>query len=328
MYEGFSGQARKAIHLAHQEAERLRHDYLGTEHLLLGVIGEGSDGVGRLLAACGVGPAAAFRQVERELTPGSGDVAWDKLPLTPAAKRVLQHARAEAERLGHSSVGPEHLLLGVLEEPDSSAAQSLAPLGLTADRLRQELARMPAPENRDWMLRAEVGPGLSRNADPAAADLDAVLTVEPVPDEAAPRRPRKRRRRASENLRLTLDDAELDLPVVEKQLRALQMLVTVVAGAVLGTALFDWPGGVVGGFAGCLVASARSGILGMILGFPAGTLAGWLLTPEHHIGCIPGAIAGIALGACLGDWRNSPAPPGTDPGGTQESPPNDKFELQ
>lgn len=325
MYEDFSGQARKAIHLAHREAQRLRHDYLGTEHLLHGVVREGSDGVRRLLASCGVEAAAACREVEGGLTPGSDEVPWDKLPLTPATKRALEHARAEAARLGHTCVGPEHLLVGILHEPDSSAAQALVPLGLSADKLRQELARMPAPENRDWMLRAEVAPGLSRHGDPAAADLEAVLTAEPVPDEAVPRRRRTRRRRVSENLRLTLDDADLDLPVVEKQLRALQMLVAVVAGVVLGIAVFDWPGGVVGGFCGGIVASIRNGILGMAAGFAAGTLGGWLLTPAHHIGCIPGAIAGIALGACLGDWRNLPVPPGTDSGPAVPSTINEDF---
>jgi hypothetical protein len=190
MYEGFSGQARKAVQVAHQEAERLRHDYLGTEHLVLGVLREGSEGVVRLLAAVGTDPEKAYREVEAQLSPGEGGVSWDRLPLTPGAKRALNHAREEAANLHHLCVGPEHLLLGALGEPDSSAAQLLLPLGLGRDGLRNEMAKLPEPENRDWMLRPPPTAGLAALGDPSVRDLQTVVT-----EEVLPRRTGKRFRR-------------------------------------------------------------------------------------------------------------------------------------
>src|SRR6516165_6008786 len=135
MYEGFSGQARKAIQLAQKEAERLRQEYLGTEHLLLGVLREGSPGLVRLLAAFGTDPEKLYRDIEADLPRGSGVVSWVKMPLTPGAKRGMQRSREAAEELHHSCVGPEHLLLGVLHELDSTAAELLLPLGITPEKL-------------------------------------------------------------------------------------------------------------------------------------------------------------------------------------------------
>jgi hypothetical protein len=83
MYEGFSGQARKAVQLARDEAVRLRHDHLGTEHLVLGVLREGSQGVVKLLAAFGTDPEKAYRQVKAQPSQGSGGVSWDRLPRDP-----------------------------------------------------------------------------------------------------------------------------------------------------------------------------------------------------------------------------------------------------
>src|SRR5262249_7972602 len=144
LYAGFTGQARRAVHLAHREAERLHHDYLGTEHLLLGALQEGSGGLVQLLAACGPDPRAG----DREVAPGSGQSRWDQLPLTPSARRTFNCAREEASNLHHRCVGPEHLLLAVLREPDCQAVELLAPLGLTPAGLREAARSLPEPENR------------------------------------------------------------------------------------------------------------------------------------------------------------------------------------
>src|SRR5947209_20584197 len=99
MFEGFSGQARKAIALAHRDARRLNHDYVGTEHVLLGVFRERSEGVAALLRGAGLDVEQAYREVESHLPRGTDAVSGDKLPLTPGAKRALQHARQEALNL-------------------------------------------------------------------------------------------------------------------------------------------------------------------------------------------------------------------------------------
>jgi ATP-dependent Clp protease ATP-binding subunit ClpA len=152
LYEGFSGQARRAVHLAHDEARRFKHDYLGTEHLLLGALKEGSDAVMRLLGTFGTDPAKLYHDVEAEIAHGSAAPAWDQLPLTPAARRTFGYAREEAAALRHPCVGPEHLLLAVLREPDGEAVRLLEPAGVTLMGARAAARQLPEPQNRDWQL--------------------------------------------------------------------------------------------------------------------------------------------------------------------------------
>src|SRR5262245_55702051 len=111
MYERFSGQARRAMQLARREAQRFRPDYLGSEHLLLGVLQETSE-IARLLQPFNLNPETLYRAVEATVTPGSESPDWEQLPLTPRVKRALEYAEEEATGLNHPHVGPEHLLLG------------------------------------------------------------------------------------------------------------------------------------------------------------------------------------------------------------------------
>src|SRR5262245_28474742 len=99
MYERFSGQARRAVYLAYEEAQRLKHEYVGTEHLLVGILSEGSEGVGKLLSACGLDPREIHRKVGYLIPAGLELPDWNKLPLTPSAKRTLDYAREEATGL-------------------------------------------------------------------------------------------------------------------------------------------------------------------------------------------------------------------------------------
>src|SRR5262249_20861939 len=151
------------------------------EHLLLGVFREGSEGVAALLRGAGLDVEQAYREVESHLPRRTDGAFWVKLPLTPGAKRALQYALHEALTLHHRRGGPGHPLAGALQDPDSTAAQILVPLGLAADRLRDELAKLPEPENRDWMLRSQPVPGTPILADPSPRDLQAVVTEEVLP---------------------------------------------------------------------------------------------------------------------------------------------------
>jgi hypothetical protein len=318
MYEGFSGQARKAIQLASEEARRRRHDHVGTEHVLFGVLREGPSGVVALLAAAGVEAEAVYRALEPALAPGQAGVTWERLPLTPAAKRALEAARQEAAALGHPCIGPEDLLLGLLRDPDGSAAQALLALGLTAEGLRANAAKLPAPENRDWMLRPEPTPGAAVRGDPSADDLAGQVSEEVLPPQRASedvqhpspgRRPRK-----SERSDALLTDAALDLPVVANQLRLLQFLVACVVGAVAGAVTLGALWAMLGWVLGCGVAATRSGIVGGIAGAAAGAVIGWTLSYADPVCYLSGGLAGAALGVLLGDWRRLPAPPGSGQG--------------
>jgi hypothetical protein len=320
MYEGFSGQARQAVALACEEARRRGHDYVGTEHVLLGVLREGSASVAALLAAAGVEVEAVYRAVEPLLPPAQGAADWEQLPLTPAAKRALEAARQEAATLQHASIGPEDMLLGLLRDPEGSAAQALLALGLSADALRAQAAKLPASENRDWLLRPEPTPGGPARGDPSADELAARVSQEVLPPVRAGqpgraiRLPPGRLRRQSVRTEALLTDASLDLPVVEKQLRALQLLLATVAGAAVGARLLGLPGCVVGAVVGLGVAATRYNLACALAGMSAGAVYGLHPYPGDLLLGFLWAFAGLALGACLGDWRRLPAPPGSGQG--------------
>ena len=125
-----------------REAQRLNHDYIGTEHLLLGLITGGSGAV-RIFESIGLTPERVRAEVDRRVTPGRGTPAG-QLPFTPAMKRVLEIALAEAA--GQDVIREEHLLLGLIREGTGTAAQALAALGVTRDSVRWALGPPGPPE--------------------------------------------------------------------------------------------------------------------------------------------------------------------------------------
>lgn len=144
MYERFTDRARRVILLASDEARRFRHEYIGTEHLLLGLIGEGSGIGANVLRNLDVDLAAVRRQVERIVQHGPDEDAAvaGRLPHTPRAKKVIDYAIEGARALGHNFVGTEHLLLGLLREGEGVAAQVLMNLGLNFDDARTEVLNL------------------------------------------------------------------------------------------------------------------------------------------------------------------------------------------
>jgi ATP-dependent Clp protease ATP-binding subunit ClpA len=143
MFERFTDKARHVVVLAQEEARLLRHDYIGTEHLLLGLIHEGNGVAARALEALGIDLATVRRHVEELVGQGSAESQRAKhIPFTPQAKKVLQLALREAVQLGHNYIGTEHILLGLIREDDGPAAQVLARLGADLDGVRTEVARL------------------------------------------------------------------------------------------------------------------------------------------------------------------------------------------
>lgn len=143
-YEHFTDRARKVIQLANQEAHHLGHEYVGTEHLLLGLIKEGQGVAATVLKNSNLSLRTLRGEVEKLVQRGGERVVMGRLPQTPRAKKVLEDAIQEADRLNHNYVGTEHLLLGMLHEREGVAAQVLTNIGLTLHRLREETVRLLA----------------------------------------------------------------------------------------------------------------------------------------------------------------------------------------
>ena len=145
MYEKFTDRARKVMQFANQEAQRFNHEYIGTEHILLGFVKEGSGHAVEVLKNFKVDLRKIRLEVEKIIVQSSPDmVTMGKLPPTPRAKRVVLYAIEESVKLNHNYVGTEHLLLGLLREQEGVAAQVLMNLGLKLDEVREEILNVLA----------------------------------------------------------------------------------------------------------------------------------------------------------------------------------------
>ncbi len=133
MFERFTDRARKTMALANQEAQRLNHEYIGTEHILLGLIAEGSGVGANAMRNMNVDLRAVRALVEKLCKLGPEVVSMGKLPQTPRAKKVIEEAIRAARDLNHNYVGTEHVLLGLIREGDGVAAHVLAQLGVTLE---------------------------------------------------------------------------------------------------------------------------------------------------------------------------------------------------
>lgn len=138
--ERFTQRARRVLSLAHQEAERMRQNYIGTEHLLLGLIREDGGVAGRVLRELGLESERVQEIVER-LT-GSGSSSGGKLDLSPGTQQVLEYAVDEARRLGHHYIGTEHLLLGLVRYGEGVANDVLRKMGVTPEQIRRQTRRV------------------------------------------------------------------------------------------------------------------------------------------------------------------------------------------
>jgi len=140
MFERFTEKAIKVIMLAQEEARRLGHNFVGTEQILLGLIGEGTGVAAKVLKSMGVNLKDARIEVEKIIGRGSGFVAVE-IPFTPRAKRVLELSLEEARQLGHNYIGTEHLLLGLIREGEGVAARVLENLGVDLSKVRTQVIR-------------------------------------------------------------------------------------------------------------------------------------------------------------------------------------------
>ncbi len=142
MYERFTDRARKVMQLANQEAQRFNHEYIGTEHILLGLVKEGSGVAANVLKNLDVDLRKIRLEVEKLVQSGPEMVTMGKLPQTPRTKKVIEYSMEEARNLNHNYVGTEHVLLGLLREQDGVAAQVLMNLGLKLEEVREEVLNL------------------------------------------------------------------------------------------------------------------------------------------------------------------------------------------
>jgi len=142
MYERFTDRARKVMQLANQEAQRFNHEYIGTEHILLGLVKEGSGVAANVLKNLDVDLRKIRLEVEKLVQSGPEMVTIGKLPQTPRAKKVIEYSMEEARNLNHNYVGTEHILLGLLREQEGVAAQVLMNLGLKLEDVREEVLNL------------------------------------------------------------------------------------------------------------------------------------------------------------------------------------------
>jgi len=141
MFERFTDRARRVVVLAQEEARMLNHNYIGTEHILLGLIHEGEGVAAKALESLGISLEAVRQQVEEIIGQGQ-QAPSGHIPFTPRAKKVLELTSREASQLGHHYIGTEHILLGLIREGEGVAAQVLVRLGADLNRVRQQVIQL------------------------------------------------------------------------------------------------------------------------------------------------------------------------------------------
>jgi hypothetical protein len=268
MYERFTDRARKVMQLANQEAQRFNHEYVGTEHILLGLVKEGAGVAANVLKNLGIEPHKICLEVERIVQAGPDMVIRGKLPQTPRAKKVIEYSIEAARNLNHNYVGTEHLLLGLLREEGGVAAQVLMNLGLKQETVHRTIllvlgpdAERAAIQQREW-------------------------------DDA---------KRMALNWLWQREDRGPLLRAIENQLWNVRLLLSILVGTMTG-ALLGGPAGAMGGLLGGLIVGVCGGrILGGIAGAIPGPFLACAYFGRELSWSVVGLILGAVIGACIGD---------------------------
>ena len=176
MFDRFTDRAKKVMNLARQEAQRFNHEYLGTEHILLGLVHEGSGVAANVLRQMNIDLAKIRSEVEKLVKTGPSMVTMGQLPFTPRAKKVLELSMEEASNLGHNYIGTEHLLLGLIKENEGIAAKVLTNLNVKLEDVREEVLEFlgaDATEEDDEEVTGETPVGGSGGGKSKTPALDA-----------------------------------------------------------------------------------------------------------------------------------------------------------
>src|SRR5215207_6140417 len=171
MFERFTDRARRVVVLAQEEARMLNHNYIGTEHILLGLIHEGEGVAAKALESLGISLEGVRQQVEEIIGQGQ-QAPSGHIPFTPRAKKVLELSLREALQLGHNYIGTEHILLGLIREGEGVAAQVLVKLGADLNRVRQQVIQLLSGYQGKETTGAGVGSGQPEGAPAGSVVLD------------------------------------------------------------------------------------------------------------------------------------------------------------
>jgi len=171
MFNRFTERARKVLVLAKEEARRFNHDYIGTEHILLGLIREGEGVACAVLQNLGIDLERLKSEIEKLITPGSGSSTLGDMPFTPRAKKALELSVEEARNLGHNYIGTEHILLGLLREEEGLASQVLFSLGVDITKVREEVYNILGGTGQSTNQTATMGTSKTPALDSFGRDL-------------------------------------------------------------------------------------------------------------------------------------------------------------
>ncbi|WP_153397297.1 ATP-dependent Clp protease ATP-binding subunit [Ornithinicoccus halotolerans] len=171
MFERFTDRARRVVVLAQEEARMLNHNYIGTEHILLGLIHEGEGVAAKALESLGISLDAVREQVQEIIGQGQ-QAPTGHIPFTPRAKKVLELSLREGLQLGHNYIGTEHILLGLIREGEGVAAQVLVKLGADLNRVRQQVIQLLSGYQGKEAQGAGVGPGAQEGNPSGSLVLD------------------------------------------------------------------------------------------------------------------------------------------------------------
>jgi hypothetical protein len=269
-YARFTDHVRKVMQLANQEAQRFNHEYIGTEHILLGLVKEGSGVAANVLKNLDIDLRKIRLEVEKIVQSGPDMVTMGKLPQTPRAKLVIDLAIEEARNLNHKYVGTEHLLLGLLREQETVASQVLRNLGLKLSDVRKEVLQVLGYEIASE--ESYSGRTLVRRWSRESRNQSGLPQEEP-----------------------SLSEEQKQLRSLEQQLWNVRVVLGALAGALVGALLFASLGSVIGLLVGGLVAALGWRILGVLAGGGAGALLGCVQLLNEW-----GGLAGALLGALVG----------------------------
>ena len=185
MFERFTDRARRVVVLAQEEARMLNHNYIGTEHILLGLIHEGEGVASKALESLGISLESVREQVQEIIGQGQ-QAPSGHIPFTPRAKKVLELSLREALQLGHNYIGTEHILLGLIREGEGVAAQVLVKLGADLNRVRQQVIQLISGyQGKERRLGRR--PGRQRPAGGHPRGLARARPVRPQPHAGGPR---------------------------------------------------------------------------------------------------------------------------------------------
>jgi hypothetical protein len=314
MYARFTDRARKVMQLANQEAQRFNHEYVGTEHILLGLIKEGQGVAAHVLKNLGIDIRTVRLKIEKIVHSGPDMVTMGKLPHTPGTKKVIEYSIDAARGLNHNYVGTEHLLLGLLRESESVASEVLINLGVKHERVREEilgllqnnlgscLSRLPS---EPFYLGRPLFPGrrrktlLERVARVAGKVVRTILTGSAKRPAASP---------SPSGLSPDADRwtaLEARTRALESQLTTARFLLGGMLGSTSGLLLGDRVGAAAGLLVGGGIVLLRSRIPAIF----AGAIAGGFVAANYfgdEIVAVVGAVIGALLSACASEIGRPP----------------------